>query len=127
MSELKFTFTESDMHDATHCFQAIAATGQCGDLKPSEVCGPITMAVLRTRPSGFPITTDDHVNIVHNDTAETLRSIFKRFLDGHSTPQQFASAAMPLIRKLRSQVEADDKDEIDQLIEESKEDGKEPN
>lgn len=116
-SDLQFTITESDIAEAVR-FCSAFPKGTFRRLKPSEVVSPITMAILRTRPDGFPISTDTHIAIAHNDTADTLRSIFKRFGSGESTREQFSSAALPLLLRLRSEIEADEAKEIQELIDE---------
>jgi hypothetical protein len=119
MIDFDWTVTESDIEQALRCGSAFSAEIR-GDLKPSEVAGPMMMIVLRTRSSGFPVVTDTHVFVMHNHVAETLRSLYKGFLAGEISPQELASRAMPLIRELRSEVEDSENDEIQRLIEDNK-------
>ena len=130
LSTLKFNITESDVKQAIDMFVSLLPTLKEFDglkLKPSEIVSPITLAILRTTSEGFPISMGDDLHVFHDDTADVLRSIFQRYRSGESTPEQFSSTALPLILELRSQVQANEAEELQDLIADTEEDGKEPN
>src|SRR5205807_6160239 len=87
-------------------------------LRPSQIGGPTTWAILRTTPDGFPLVSVEEIAIRRSPVADTLRSIYARFRSGESTPEQFSSAAMPILLQLYSEWRKIDADETQALIEE---------
>jgi len=119
---LAFKMTEDDNEVAIRC---ITAFSNLHGLRPSQIGSPITWAILRTTPDGFPLVSPEEIVIVRTPVADTLRSIYVRFRSGESTPEQFSGAAMPILLQLYSEWRKIDADETQALIEEQ--DGQEPN
>ena len=88
-------------------------------LRPSAVASPLITSILRNTPDGFPVSTDEALAIVRTPEADVLRGIYKRFLAGESTPQQFSDAAIPLLLKLHAVLAAQVAEETQELIEEA--------
>ena len=101
--DLKIEVIEKDIENAFLCIGAFSDLDRLG-LKPSQIVSPFTTAFLRTELDGFLFTSDEEIAVLReNPGADTLRSIFQRFISKESTPQQFSSAALPLLLELRKE------------------------
>jgi hypothetical protein len=123
---LRFEVTEKDVDDAVLVDTAFPPTLQ---LKPSQVGGPVLMALLRTTTKGFPLVGHETIAFVEGPDAEVLRSVYQRFIEGKSTAEQFSAVAMPLLITAWAEHEADDAADTQEAIEDHIEDSKdkEPN
>jgi hypothetical protein len=115
-TELTLEVTKKDVKDARDVGRAFHSIIRGKKLKPSEIASPITMAILRATDKGFPIHDNEGVAVINNDAADVLRSVFKRFTSGKSTPEQFSAAALPLLLQLRSEVASEETATLMDLI-----------
>jgi hypothetical protein len=120
---LDFMVTEKDITNGLRLGMAFGKS--LPQFRPSQIGGPVVVAILRTITEGFPLVGYKETAVVKTPEAEVLRNIYQRFLDGKSTAEQFSAAATPLLIKLWAEVEADDATETQELIDASE--GQEPN
>jgi hypothetical protein len=98
--------TEKDITDAFRLGMAFEKS--LPQFRPSQIGGPVVVAILRTITDGFPLVGYEETAVVKTPEAEVLRNIYRNFLDGKSTAAQFSAAATPLLIKLWAEMEADD-------------------
>jgi hypothetical protein len=100
---LKIKVTGQDIDNAMYCQMCFKFDdrARCAGLESTDIASPDAIAFLRQSKEGFLLTYGEETAVVRGSAADTLNSIFRRFLSKQSTPQQFSAAALPLIVELR--------------------------
>jgi hypothetical protein len=101
---MKITITEQDVSNSVKVVTCFGTEIEARLFTPSEVGSPMTMALLRTLGTGFPVNTDDYKEVLmpETDEANKLRMIYVDFLADKTCPSEFHDIALPLFLEAKA-------------------------